>query len=675
MPVTMNSCCLKQCWIVLLISLALTPRNVTGQVAATGSESSFEGEHIRGTGDPEYLKLLDVSRRMLSPDPEFQNLSMLYIPDWNGFTEGPTWSAWWIQNSYGTTFCALPFLDEPYITFLRNSDDLWFSQMGDGNRAGAGDYVAPDGCLCDSALPGTIYYRQGDGRPDLHDWAVEFTAAGLLIQSELVLIDHDSFAAAAILPKLERCANFLDSRRDPKNDLMLAGPGANLLAPSYAGYKKSDGSYGRAYLTGLSITTIAALDRLIEVEQLAGRPKQAGMYRARRERLKKALPKLMTEEGYFIRSLDPDGTRHGVVGERKHGYFESAPNHDAIAFEVADEAQSRRIYSKIVSLPALRPHGLMLANAPSYDDMYEEPTGLWDYGTWVNGGHWSSSEARMILAYYRLGDYEAAKRSMQALLTFARRFRLDNPLTKQGSEVYQPNEPINLTYDAFGPPAAMLRGLFGYHYLADRLILTPHIPPDITELEQMDPVRFGRKRIYLHIIGKGTITAVDLNGTPWLKYDTQSVTLPYGSLPDIALIQVVRGEGSMPRSGVKRSASSSYLTEHPVQIPADLEELENLASPLRRAYARLVKADLYDTYEAAHVRLALEAISIVFTRRRLLEEGALAPLPDAAARMAASRAYLETSHRLLEGLKSIVAQDRASSDPIKKRIAACWETP
>ena len=36
--------------------------------------------------------------------------------------------------------------------------------------------------------------------------------------------------------------------------------------------------------------------------------------------------------------------------------------------------------------------------------MYEEPEGLWAFGTWVNGGHWSTCEARMMLAYYRLGQ-------------------------------------------------------------------------------------------------------------------------------------------------------------------------------------------------------------------------------------------------------------------------------
>ena len=61
---------------------------------------------------------------------------MLYTPLWDGLVEGPTWNAWWIQNSYGTTYCALPFYQEPFITFLQNSQDLWFDQMGDGRRAG-----------------------------------------------------------------------------------------------------------------------------------------------------------------------------------------------------------------------------------------------------------------------------------------------------------------------------------------------------------------------------------------------------------------------------------------------------------------------------------------------------------------------------------------------------------
>src|SRR5512136_3022531 len=139
--------------------------------AATADESRFEGRHYRGRGDVEYLRLLETARRMFEPDPEFQNLSMLYEPKWNGLVEGPTWDAWWIQNSYGTTYAILPFLQEPFTTFLQNAHDLWFDQMGDGKRVGAKapfDWVAPDGCLCDAARPGWIVYKQGDGRTAIH---------------------------------------------------------------------------------------------------------------------------------------------------------------------------------------------------------------------------------------------------------------------------------------------------------------------------------------------------------------------------------------------------------------------------------------------------------------------------------------------------------------------------
>src|SRR6266576_3838415 len=98
---------------------------------------AFQGKYFRGRGDVEYLRLLDLSRRMFEPDPEFQNLSMLYITNWNGFVEGPTWDAWWIQNSYGPTYAALPILQEPFLTFLQNAQDFWFDQMGDGKRVGA----------------------------------------------------------------------------------------------------------------------------------------------------------------------------------------------------------------------------------------------------------------------------------------------------------------------------------------------------------------------------------------------------------------------------------------------------------------------------------------------------------------------------------------------------------
>jgi hypothetical protein len=641
---------------------------VLGAASSGNAPSAFSGKYYSGSGDLEYLQNLDIARRMFDPDPEFQNMSMLYTPQWNGFVEGPTWSAWWIQNSYGTTYCALPFYTEPYTRFLQNAQDLWFDQMGDGKRVGFKDWVAPDGCLCDAASPGWIVYKQGDGRTDIHDWGMEFTAAGLLMQ-----IGRDKAAIEHYLSRLERCAAFIQSRCDGQNSLFLAGPAGNLLAPSYAGWKKPDGTYGMAYLTGLSVTYIAALDRLIELEKLAGRMDQAVMYRGRRDAARKGLDSLATDEGYFIRSLDPDGTPHGIYGAGKHGYFESSPNHDAIAFRVVDDVQAEKIYKRIASIPELRPHDFILPNYPSYDDMYEKPEGLWEYGRWVNGGHWSTCEARMIMGYYRLGKYEDARRSMRQLLTFARQFRMDNPLTECGNAVYQPKEPINLCYDTFGPSAALVRGLFEYRYSAEGVTLYPHIPPTITSLEQRFPIRFGDKRIYLSVAGTGPVREVKVNSAKWKHVKEDAIFLPYATTPNVAHVRIALGDANVPAPVREERGYDLPDAPAPACFAGDLAPFADKDAKLRAFHARAVRARLGNSYEAAHARLVIESIATACERKQLLAEGKLKPLAAEASQAAADKSYVDTAQRVCDGFEKSIAACKDSSKREQQRLWKCWE--
>ncbi len=659
---------LRQTFTLTVLLLTLLPPG-TGAAPAR-----FDGEHYRGVGDTEYLRLLETARRMFEPDARLQNLPMLYMPAWNGLVEGPTWDAWWIQNSYGTTYAILPLLREPFLTFLQNSQDLWFDQMGDGKRVGASpphDWVAPDGCLCDAARPGWIVYKQGDGRLKIHDWGMEFTAAGLVLQSELLLISRDAQAIARYLPKLERCAAFIETRRDLTNNLFLAGPAGNLLAPSYAGWRRPDGTYDKAYLTGLSITYLAALDRLIELEKLAGRTGQAQRFAGLRALAKQGLQQLTTDEGYFIRSLDPDGTRHGVYGASEHGYFEASPNHDAIAFRIADDAQAEKIFQKIASLPELRPHDFILPNYPSYDDMYEKPKGLWGFGTWVNGGHWSTCEARMMLAYYRLGKFDDARRSMLQLLTFAEKFRMDNPLVKMGSDVYQPKQPVNLTYDAFGPPAAFMRGLFEYLYRADGLTLVPHIPPGVTELEQRDPVRFGAKKIFLSVLGSGEVTAVKVNGRKWKTFDGASVFLAYDKTPDTARVEIFLG-GAKPSSRQFAKSAPALAPENQKARPVVSDAgLAKRVERVREFHRQLVAEHLGKTYEAAHAKLIVEFAEVTAARRELLMTDKIRRLPEPS-QAAADKSYDETLAKLCDGLDSVLKSYERSPDVPRREMFQLW---
>ena len=658
--------------------------------AVSRAADTFEGKYYSGRGDVDYIRLLDVSRRMFSADPEFQNVAMLYTPAWNGLVEGPTWSAWWIQNSYGTTYCGLPIFEEPLATFLQNAQDLWFDQMGDGKRTWTWKrdknkkklkLTIPDGQLCDAASPGWFIPKQGDGNVAEHDWGIEFTAAGIVMQAELLLIGRDRKAIGHYLPRLRRCANFIESRRDPKNNLFLAGQAGNLLAPSFAGSKNSDGTYGKAYLAGLSITYIAALDRLIELEKMAGNAETVDLYTARRYLARKGLPLLTTDEGYFVKYIDPDGTRHGVHGAKQYGYFEAVSNHDAICFRVADDTQAEKIYEKIASIPGLRPHDFIITNCPGLDDMYQPPTSwLWKFGTWVNGGHWSTCEARMMMGYYRLGKYDDARRSMRQLMKFAREFRMDNPLVEFGAKVYQPKQPINLCYDTLGPPAAMIRGLFEYVYRADSLVLLPHVPPGITRLQQHFPIRFGEKRLYLDTVGSGPVTAVLVNGKPWTSFDEKSITLPYDKTPREAVIQVVLGGAGPVPSAPRKPSAATALPDVPQldtiicsnDLKANLADIGAKIARIRKFHQGLVSAGLSESYEAAHARLAVEYLVATCQRLKMLSAGKLKRLSDKS-QSAADNSYLSTTSKLIKGLEQTLDSYKDCEEAHRKQVYEVWK--
>jgi hypothetical protein len=544
---------------------------------------------------------------------------------------------------------------------------MWFDKQGDGKRADSNGYVAPDGCLVDAASPDAHYYRQGDGRHAMHDWGMEFTAAGVVMQAELLLISRDAARIEKDLPHLQRALNFIETRRDPKTGLYQGGVACNLLAPSFGGHLKPDGTRGFAFHAGLHVTYIAALERLIELEKLAGHEMTAQAYAKRLELARSSLHKLVTDEGYFVNSIDSDParTKHGVFGAKKHGYFESSVNHDAVAFRVVGDEQARKIYGKIASIPQLRPHGFVIPNYPSYDDMYERPEGLWEYGRWVNGGHWSTCEARMILAYYRLSKFDDVTRSMQQLMKFARAFRMDNPLVNFGDDVYQPQQPINITYDAFGPPAATIRGLFEYLYKSDRLILIPHIPPKVTQLEQRDPIRFGAKKIYLSTAGSGHITRVTINGNVWTEFTPTEITLPYDPLPAEAKVAITLGYPDAPAAEVTLPKAGEDETPLP-------KEVDPRALGLREFRQTLKKLELDAAYEAGHARLAEQAFAVIPLRKKLLADKQLEALPEPAA-TAAEKLYAETAEKMYLGLKAVMTKYAASADVRERQIADVWK--
>lgn len=650
----------------------------------------YDGVYFSGNGNTEYLALLDSAYMMMQPSASMENLSMLYTPEWNGFVEGPTWDAWWIQNSFGPTYTMLPFMNEAYQTFVYNSQSLWFDHIGNGIRKGNNGFIGPKGVLCDAASPKGVWYKQGDGKVAKHDWCFGFTTAGILLESELMLIRRDKKEIGHYLPLLEESADFVNSRRDPVNNMFLVGPAANLLAPSYAGTGKllPDGSYGKAYLAEISIDYIAALKRLIELEKMMGREDKVKLYTRRIKLVKKGLVNFMTPEGYFVRSIDPDGTKHGIYGAPVHGYFESLPNCDAMAFRIVNDRQAKEIYDMIRSIPELHPYKLIIPNYPSYDDMYESG-GLFKYGTWVNGGEWATLGARAQIGYYRVGAYHDAKEAFEQMLRRALNFRLDNNLTDFGSKEYQPNLPVNCVYDCWGVPGGFLRGLFEYIYTADGLRLYPHIPSGVTALQQKFPVYFGEKKIYISVNGSGSISAVKVNGKYMKDFTKKSVFLSLDATPGTVYVSIGLG-GSLAKKITVNAASDSKINRAAlsdndywnIDLLRDAADTASKATPdsvlnyvkkMSLFYAALVKNKLQGTYEAQHAALILEMVKAINERIKLKEQKKLHLLPERS-QIAADDLYIKTVKDLTKGLIYHLHQCKGSSDKEEQKMYSLWRS-
>ena len=100
-----------------------------------------------------------------------------------------------------------------------------------------------------------------------------------------------------------------------------------------------------------------------------------------------------------------------------------------------------------------------------------------------------------------------------------------------------------------------------------------------------------------------------------------------------------------------------------------------LAEALRELETELLAAGLRESYEATHVRVALQAIETAALRHNLQLSGEIKPLPQPA-EAAADRAYAETAARLCDGLEAVLKSYESSSDSTRQKLHRLWrETP
>jgi hypothetical protein len=226
-----------------------------------------------------------------------------------------------------------------------------------------------------------------------------------------------------------------------------------------------------------------------------------------------------------------------------------------VALGVVNETLAKKIVERIKSLgAAIRPNVFILPNtdatgkpsvtgsgAVGYDDMAcgngDKCGGIFKFGTWVNGGVWTTTEGRWLMAAARMGDLTPAFDSMRQMQKlFGSTWRMDNPIVNFGLAPYQPDEDINLTVDNFATAGGLLRGLFNYLYTATSLRLTPLVPDTITQLRQKFAVRWGPFALQLSTAGvrSSGIASVTVNNKPLQASAFTSTSIQVSLLPRLA---------------------------------------------------------------------------------------------------------------------------------------------
>jgi hypothetical protein len=657
---------------------------------------SYEGKYCSGNGDIDYLRLIDESFGFVNPNPVVPNVSMIYEPEWDTFVEGAGWNAWWIQNSYGFSYSVTPFLKEPWFSILQNSWDLFWNNQGDRKRMGDPNHkgkptdlmalIAPDGSLGDAARPTNIIYKQGDGNFAIHDWFYEATAAGIVMQAEILLTSRKLKDIEYYLPKMERACDFIESARDPKNNLFLVGPACNLLAPSYGGVKQPDGTFGKGYLAGVSINYLAALDRMVELYKMTSDNDKLAEYEHRQKITRESLPQLLTPAGYFVKSIEPGGIKHGVLGQEQYGYLEGVANADAVGLRVVDDKTAESIYKQIAAYPDIRPFDFLLTNAPGLDDTYRgwgktDLESIFEFGCWVNGGVWGTVEGRAILMYSRLGKFADIYHSGIRNMKWSKDIRMDAPWTQRGENTsnlwydkgfWLHGEGVAVMVDNFAIPAATIRGLFDYDYKSDRLVLRPRVPGIITQYNQKEPVRFGEKSLFISCRNGGPeVKSVKVNGKK-LKINTPGeVDLIYNELPAEARVEIVTKGGWQKEEITADYPLIPALVEENAQKSALPDSLQNQYTILTKLDELLAKESGVE-YDHAFVRTAIESFEAYQYRAGMeVGSGYFRPIDDQR-KHAMVRSFAKAAKGMYRGVEKRMEVYDQHGDAKQKQIATLF---
>src|SRR5262249_25543196 len=155
------------------------------------------------------------------------------------------------------------------------------------------------------------------------------------------------------------------------------------------------------------------------------------------------------------------------------------------------------------------------------------------------------------------------------------------------------------------------------------------------------------------------------NGDVWTDFTPTDITLPYDRTPDKANIEITLGYDAKPIETAHATTLESDEPKLPAEWAAKVAKLE--------AFEKAMSANqLADSYEAAHARLAREAIEIIPQRKIAVRNKQADVLPPASEK-AAEQLYMDTANKLYDGLNNTLTEYQKSQEARKLQIARLWQ--
>jgi hypothetical protein len=393
------------------------------------------------------------------------------------------------------------------------------------NESGSEDFVRAE----DTTYPGFhLFSMEGT-----HDLNPDYPLLNCLTATDWMLWERDAAAAREYLPRIEAFLAAMASRADASG-FFLFGPQGSQMEFSHGGWRRQSSTH---------LYYAAACARVADVYAMLGEEGPCRQWQEEARRGEARVERFRSPGGWLVSGFDQGFTRvfgTGLMDGSPSDYLEVWPNVIAAVIGMMDRGRMDRLAARMEEVPAFTRGHLTVSNWPArpVEELDDDHDGFPPPGTHVNGGFFWMHGGCALGMYARAGRPETLERLEELLEDYARHLSVDyyNDWGRN-KEAQFPNLPRGThSVTSAGAPGHFFRGALGLEASADRLRVSPSLPPQLERLAMQEPVHWGGRRLFVEVTGQGVVHRATVDGRTIPLGDPHCVEIPFAELLDGARI-------------------------------------------------------------------------------------------------------------------------------------------